>query len=102
MSLHLRGFGTAVPEHAMSQSDAAEVSASFAATDSEQVQLLERLAGSVKRFGNRLETRHVAALVQLVETSAGPTAEAAGEVHGALNIPATDAIELIPGVGSDG
>lgn len=69
--------------------------AALAATDSEQIELLKRVADSVKRFGNRSQDRHVNALIHLVVNSTGRTAEAAAQVHGALNLPPASAIRLI-------
>ncbi|HRP64273.1 MAG TPA: hypothetical protein PK400_13315 [Phycisphaerales bacterium] len=83
---------------AMIDSDRAQrrlFDAALAATDYDQVDLLIRVAASVKRFGNRAEERHVNALLDLVANSEGRTAEAAAEVHGALNLPATAAVRLI-------
>jgi CheY-like chemotaxis protein len=70
--------------------------AAFAAKDDEQVALLHLVADSVRRFGDRAEPRHVAALVDLVATSKGETAEAAATVHGSLNLPLSEAMKLIP------
>lgn len=83
---------------AMIDSDRAQrrlFDAALAATDYDQVDLLTRVAASVKRFGNRAEERHVNALLDLVAKSEGRTAEAAAEVHGAMNLPATAAVRLI-------
>lgn len=64
--------------------------------DDQQIDLLERAADSVKRFGNMIEKRHVDALMDLIINSEGEIAEAAARVHGALNLPAGAALELIP------
>ena len=68
----------------------------LAAGPDDQVALLGYVANSVKRFGDKAEKRHVDALVDLVANSTGDVAEAAATVHGALNIPSTDAYKLIP------
>ncbi|MHC4948357.1 MAG: hypothetical protein ACYTG1_08855 [Planctomycetota bacterium] len=70
--------------------------AAFAAEEAEQIALLDRVAESVKRFGNRAEPRHVSALVTLVKDSTGATADAAARVHGALNLSSPEAVDLIP------
>jgi len=70
--------------------------AALAATDIEQVDLLERVADSVKRIGDRAEERHVQALLELVQNSDGQLAEAAARVHGALNLSTSDAVNLLP------
>ena len=70
--------------------------AALAASDEEQIDLLDRVAESVKRFGDRTEPRHVEGLLNLITSSGGYTAEAAARVHGALVLPSGTAIELIP------
>ena len=70
--------------------------AALAEGDEQQIELLERCADSVKRFGNMAEQRHIAALVDLVTNSDGVIAEAAARVHGALNLSSSTAIQLIP------
>ncbi|MHC4709407.1 MAG: HEAT repeat domain-containing protein [Planctomycetota bacterium] len=70
--------------------------AALAATDDERIDLLDRVAESVKRFGDRSSPRHVDGLLDLVATSSGRTAEAAARVHGALDLPAGPALDLIP------
>jgi HEAT repeat protein len=68
----------------------------LAATDDERIDLLDRVAESVKRYGDRSNPRHVDALLDLVANSSGRTAEAAARVHGALDLPAGPALDLIP------
>lgn len=70
--------------------------AALIASDHEQVELLARVADSVRLFGDRAERRHLDAIVDLVANSTGETADAAAVVHGALNLPTSDAITLIP------
>ena len=70
--------------------------AALAADGNEQIELFASVAGSVKRFGDRAEQRHIAALLQVVANSSGATAEAAAQVHGALNLPSDTAVNLIP------
>jgi len=65
-------------------------------TGEEQVALLYHVADSVRLFGDRAEKRHVTAVVDLVANSTGPTAEAAATVLGALNLPNSDAVKLLP------
>lgn len=72
-------------------------SAALAATGDEQIELLDRVAVSVKRYGGRTEPHHVNALLDLVKQASGDLAEAAATVHGALNLPSDAALELIPG-----
>ena len=70
--------------------------AALAAAGDEQLDLLDTVAESVKRFGDHSEPRHVEALLDLITNSGGETAEAAARVAGALNLPTRTAIELIP------
>jgi len=70
--------------------------AALGAQADEQVELLSRVADSVRLFGDRAEKRHVDALLELIAKATGPTADAAAAVHGALNLPASDAVKLIP------
>jgi hypothetical protein len=67
-----------------------------AQSDDEKVELLNRVADSVKRNGNKAETRHVDGIVELISGTPGPVAEAAARVNGALNLPTNDAIKLLP------
>ena len=68
----------------------------FAASAEEQAELLNRTADSVRLFGDKAEERHVTALLDLIANSAGDVAEAAATVHGALNLPTTGAVNLLP------
>jgi len=70
--------------------------AAFAATDIEQIDLLYRVAESVKRMGDRAEERHISMLIDLVAESDGELAEAAALVHGALNLTDSSAVNLLP------
>ncbi len=70
--------------------------AALTADGDEQIDLLNQVAESVKRYGDRSESRHIDGLLDLIVNSAGDTAEAAARVHGALDLPAGGAIELIP------
>jgi hypothetical protein len=84
---------------ALIDSDAAQrelFDAALAATEDEQVQLLGHVSDSVRLFGDRSEKRHVDALLDLIANSTGAVAEAAATVHGALNMPASDAVKLVP------
>ena len=69
---------------------------SFAASGEEQAQLLNRTADSVRLFGDKAEERHVAALLDLITNSTGDVAVSAATVHGALNLPTTGAVNLLP------
>lgn len=70
--------------------------AALDATGDEQIDLLDRVAESVRHFGDRSQRRHVVALLDLIVNSSGVTAEAAARVHGALVLPPETAIDLIP------
>jgi CheY-like chemotaxis protein len=86
---------------ALIDSDAAQrklFDASLNATAEEQVDLLHRTADSVRLWGDKAEERHVTALLDLIAKSEGETAEAAATVHGALSLPASGAVGLLPTV----
>ncbi len=70
--------------------------AALGATADEQVDLLARVADSVRLNGDHAEMRHVEALLALIENAKGATADAAAAVHGALNLPTSGAVKLIP------
>lgn len=70
--------------------------AALNAQEFEQVELLNHVAASVKRFGDRSQSRHHQALRELVVASTGAVAEAAAELHGALNLPPATAVDLLP------
>lgn len=70
--------------------------AALAAQNDEQIELLRRVADSVRLNGDRAEKRHVDALVALIGKSSGDLADAAAIVHGALNLSTSDAVNLIP------
>jgi len=70
--------------------------AALDASGQERVALLDAVARSAKRYGNRLEDRHVRRLVELV--SEAPTTEeatAAAALMGALNLRSGEALPLI-------
>lgn len=69
--------------------------AALGATEREQIELLDHAAASARRFGNKSEARHADALLQLVSSSTGETADAAARLHGALNLPTANAVKLI-------
>jgi len=70
--------------------------AALQAEGSDQVELLNRVAESIKRFGDRAEKRQLDALTMIVQDSTGPTAEAAARVHGAMNLPSQQAMNFLP------
>jgi hypothetical protein len=70
--------------------------AALAASDDERIDLLDRVAESVKRNGDHSEPHHQEAVLDLVVNSSGRTAEAAARLYGALDLPAAPALELIP------
>lgn len=68
--------------------------AALSASDRDQVELLNRVADSAKRHGNRAEERHLNRLVELVR-SGGDVGEAAARVHGALNLSAENVVRVV-------
>lgn len=63
----------------------------------ERVALLGKLADSAKRYGNQLEERQVARVVELASTGPDKEATAAAAVVGSLNLPQRNLIPLILG-----
>ncbi len=78
------------------QAQQALFDAALGARDEERIELLDRVAASVKRYGPRAEERQIQGLLDLIANASGATAEAAARVHGALNLPASPALKLIP------
>lgn len=68
--------------------------AALTASDRDQVELLNRVADSARRHGNRAEDRHLRRLVELVK-SGGDVGEAAARVHGALNLSVENVVRVI-------
>ena len=60
-----------------------------------QIQLLNSLARSARQHGNMLLDRQLDDLIALVNNSQGPLADAASEAYGALNLPTSNAVDLI-------
>jgi hypothetical protein len=69
----------------------------MSADGTDRLTLLNALAGSAKRFGNKLDKRQVDALVELTNTANGDEATAAASVMGALNLSGTNIVPLITG-----
>jgi hypothetical protein len=67
----------------------------LALTGEERVRMLAMVAGSAKRFGNQLEQRHVARILELAASNAETEATAAAALMGALNLPNADVMKLI-------
>jgi len=62
---------------------------------SQQVELLKSLAHSARNNGNQIDQVQLRKLMELVETSTGPLADAAAEAHGALNLPTSNAVDFV-------
>lgn len=75
------------------------VEAALDASGSDRVTLLGSAAASGRRFGNLLEDRHAAALIDLARTGSDAEATAAASVIGALGLPGADLTGLIAGEG---
>lgn len=71
--------------------------AALAAEGTDQVALLGTVADSAKRFGSFLEDRHVTRLVEIARTAPETEATAAASLMGALNLPNSQILPLIPG-----
>lgn len=60
-----------------------------------QVAMLNNLAVSANTFGNRLDAAQTKGLHELVKSSTGDVAQAAAKAHGALQLPTSNAVELL-------
>lgn len=69
--------------------------AALATSSDERVSLLGLTADSAKRFGNLLEDRQIARLVEIASDGSDEDATAAAALMGSLNLPNTDLIPLI-------
>ena len=63
----------------------------------DRVQLLNYAAASIRRYGDNASKAQVAELSKLIESSTGMEADAAAQVRGALNRPASDQARLTKG-----
>jgi CheY-like chemotaxis protein len=68
--------------------------AALTASGPDQIELLGCVADSAKRFGDRAEERHLQRLLDLVQEG-GEVGEAAAAVHGALNLPAVNVVQIV-------
>ena len=66
----------------------------------DRIQLLSYAAASIRRFGDNATNAQVAELSKLIQSSTGMEADAAAQVRGALNRPASDQTRLTKGQGS--
>lgn len=81
------------------QAQRALMALALAATDDERVGLLNAAAASARRFGNLLDPGQITALRVSIHQGGQAAAEtvAAGELYGALNLPADETVQLILG-----
>jgi hypothetical protein len=85
-------FGDTVSQQAL-----AEAALDTARSADVQVALLRSLAASARVHGNQLTERHTRLVLDRVTQSTGNVADAAAEVHGALNLPTSRAVEGVTG-----
>ncbi len=71
------------------------IDAALGAAGGERIALLGQASGSAKRFGNKLEERHVARVIELAQKGEGAEATAAAALMGALNLPNAQLLPLI-------
>ena len=69
--------------------------AALAAGADEQPSLLDAVATSARKFGNRLLPRQIEGLRGVIRAATGSQADAAGAVHGALGLSPEDVVSLI-------
>ena len=77
------------------ESQRALMDAALSATGDDQVMLLSSVAASARKFGNMLQASQIESLRSLIQSSAGPTADAAGHAFGALGLPTAEVVKLI-------
>ncbi len=77
------------------RSQQALLDAALTASGGEQVELLDYVAASARRFGNSVASRQVSALRDLIADSTGDTADAAGRAYGALDLGPQESVKLI-------
>ena len=70
--------------------------AALNAESAERIALLGAVSESAKRFGNFLEDRHVTRLVEIARTAPEREATAAASLMGALNLPNSEILPLLP------
>ena len=79
-----------------SDAQQALIDSALAASDEmEQIDMLDLVAASARRFGNQAASRQVSALQDMIRSSQGDVADAAGRAFGALNVGPRQAVELI-------
>ena len=61
----------------------------------EQVELLEKVSDSAKRYGTMLDDRHINRLVRLALEGQGDEAVAAAALMGSLNLPNSELLPLL-------
>merc|ERR1711965_573604 len=70
-----------------SDAQQALIDSALAASDEmEQIDMLDLVAASARRFGNQAASRQVSALQDMIRSSKGDVADAAGRAFGALNV----------------
>ncbi len=77
------------------RSQQALLDAALAASGGVQVDMLDYVAASARRFGNSVASRQVSALRDLIADSTGDTADAAGRAYGALDLGPQESVKLI-------
>ncbi len=77
------------------QTQVALADAAFKASGDERIVVLSKLAGSVKRFGGKLEQRHINRLREFAVGKDLAESTAAAAVLGALNLPNSQVLPLI-------
>ena len=61
----------------------------------DRVPLMDYTAASIRRWGNRSHRRHVEELRFLINNSSGEVSDAAGRIHGAMNLSAEESIPIV-------
>lgn len=88
---------TLIPQQ---RAQAALMDAALATSGNERVQLLGKVAGSAKRFGNQLDERQVRRVLELAKSNDPAESTAAAALAGSLSLPNADLLPLILGTGT--
>jgi hypothetical protein len=71
------------------------INAALAATQEQQIALLQSLAESGRRYGNKAEEKQIDRLRQALADAKGANADALAQAYGALNLGTDQVLKLI-------
>ncbi len=94
-SVDVMGVSEVLSRVSQDRAQRAVLEAAMKASGADRVELLGKTADSAKRFGNLLEPRQVAAVIELASKGTEAEATAAAALLGALSVPNNDLLPLI-------